>query len=408
MPKGTPSGPDDVAVNPAGFAFETRETAAPVADDFLRDESGNPVAPKSPKEEQRAKIVGQASAHAVMDDRISDVLADHIATHDGQQAELNAAEPRRQTIEQLYEDKAQSIVEIGTVPDSSISSKRKVLAIVAKLAFFLGDSAALAALLYRSGSPIWLSVLIGVSMSATMIGAGSQAGKEEMLLQQRRNRGQPPEGCPYSVIGFYDDGEGTEQNRAWLYLGALAAGGLLLAITLIGIGAGDEPALAFGFGLLAALTFVGSAATEAYATNAVADRLQALLKQLKGYGDQLLAFEAMEYRAAHAGSLGRSLNTAAHHGATATGSTVSVIANRTVDSPNIYGYEDEGNMTIPVDTPVPQPLEIEKGLSVSPEKRTRRNIALNRPFRSKEAAAENDVDLSDRGDQPPPGLRDVS
>lgn len=329
---------DEFAVNPAAQAAEIAATSLSVADDELRDGNGNRVALVRTREEVRANRLGTAAGSAVYDARARDELARLRAEAAGLGAEHTASEARRDTAraDHTVLDRAwRNTFEIGS---GILARKRKRLALVAKPAFVTGDSAVMAVLMVRSGAPIWLAVLLGISMALSILMVGSQFGQQLALASHRRLRGPAPKDSPPVDRDLYDDGRTDAELQRWLVLGLGTAAALLVAVMLIGVGQGDTPALAFGYGLLTSLTFGGAAGAEAYGTNAVAERREHLESQLTISSSRLAAFEQLAGRAATATELANSLALAAEHGAFTAAVTTEVIADRTPDNAPVFGH----------------------------------------------------------------------
>ena len=348
--------PDEgVAVRPAVVANEVRSTPAPVADDQLRDGDGNPITPSNSREEVRANRLGGGAAHATFAERIAQRIAGLRATAAGLLGRLEAAEPRRAIADDEHGLFSQARVNAAAIPCSTLDPKRKLFATVPKPGFIVGDTAVMAVVLVRSGAPAWLAILVGFSMALSTVMAGSQFGQMLMLAAHRRDRGPIPDPCPLEHRGFYDDGTSDADLGRWLLLAALTAGALLVSLTLIGVGEGDPASLAFGFGLLAALTLGGAAAAEAYGTNAAAEYRQDLERNRDLAAGKLTEFEGWAAQAAHDDELADVFLVAAEHDAVAASITVEAIADRTPDKPNIFGYTHPDAPT-PVDSFTPRDL----------------------------------------------------
>jgi hypothetical protein len=374
-----------IVVNSAAVGAEVRSTAVPISDDHLRTDEGELVELTTTREEHRAAMLGVGAQHAVMDECITrgctSGVAELLSEHDAIEAELAGGDVRRSVTEQLYAHVAQELLDVQSVPNNQVSRKRLITSLIAKGLFVAGDTAALGGIIYRSGQPLALSLVMGVSMAATVIGAGTQAGHEVALHHQRRERGRPPAGCPAGVLDLFDDGSAAERYRWWLTAGLVAGCGLFVALTLLGVGLGDPAAVAMGWGLLAALTFAGSAAIEGYATNAAAERLRVIEGRLAALECRLVPFEVREHRAARALSLARSLNIAARHRALAAGVTVSVVADRTPDNPHVWGYADYGAFPLPAGVELRgQELVPDANSEPETQRRRREPVVLARPF----------------------------
>jgi hypothetical protein len=382
MIKSGADGPDRVVhVNPTVSAYEIARAPVPVADDHLRDDAGGLVVPNSSREERRASALRVATKHDVLNERITGAVLAPYREHDGDEARLLAGEVRRAAAEQLFVHAAEERLAAESVPNSTLSKKRKVIGLAAKGAFLVGDTTALGGIFYRAGMPLVLAIPMGLSMAGTVVGAGSQLGREIALHNQRRDRGTAPDDCPRSISDLFDDGQSTERYNVWLTFGLIASGVLLCALSMLGIGLGDPPAVAIGFGLLTALTFVGSAATDAYSTNAAAELIEDCVKRMAVHAPVLVHFEELEARAAAAGRTAHLQLVAAAHAASAAGITTGEVANRATDNPNVFGYEDSGAIETPDTVSAPTELDVADTVRTAAERsRVRMVVQLARPF----------------------------
>lgn len=327
-----------VAVNPTAQAAEIAATPLSVADDELRDADGNRVTLGRTREEVRANRLGSAAGSAVYDARARDELARLRAEAAGLKAEYTACEDRRDMARADHTVLTRAWRDTYEIACGTLARKRKQLAMIAKPAFITGDSAVMAVLMVRSGAPVWLAVLLGISMALSILMVGSHFGTQLALASQRRLRGPAPTDSQLAHRDLYDDGRTDADLQRWLMLGLGTAGALLVAVMLIGVGQGDAPALAFGYGLLTSLTFGGAAGAEAYGTNAVAERREHLGSQLTISAASLAVFESLAGRAAKAAELANSLALAAEHAAFTAAVTTEVIADRTPDNAPVFGH----------------------------------------------------------------------
>ena len=387
---------DDFAVNPASQAAAVRAAPLIVVDDELRDRDGNRTAPKNTREEVRANQLGGAAADAATDQRIVSQIAPHRASAAGLQEERDAAEPRRVIAQDMHAALAQACLNAAAIPCSTLAPKLKFFSSATKPGFVLGDTAVMAVVLVRAGAPQWLAILLGLSMALSTVMVGTQLGRVMALAYQRRARGPAPEDCPLGERDLYDDGRADTDLRHWLVLGASTAGALLVAVTLIGVGQGDPAPLAFGFGLLAALTFGGAAGAESYGTNAAAERRHDLEAQRDAAKLELIDFEGLAHRTAYEAELADTLMAAASHGAAAVGATVETIADRAPDNPHVFSYsrpdpQARRNRAAPRDLPA-----FKTGGPTAPPPRTSTIHRLVDPFRVSQAPRNNDVRASNK------------
>jgi len=332
------SADDPIGVNPAATADEIRSTPVPVSDDDLRDGKGNRVVPTATREEARANQLGNAARSAAIAEDVEHQIAPVRANAAGLRDQRDAANPRRVVAEQAYGLLSRACLAMAAVPNSTLDPRRKFLSTAPKAGFVTGDTAVMAVLLTRSGAAIWLAVLLGLSMALSTVMVGSQLGRELAIGFQRRERGPAPDRCPNGHVDLYDDGRAGANLERWVIVGSLTTGALLMGVTLIGVGQGDPAPLAFGFGLLAALTFGGAAGAEAYGTNAAAERLQGLQAQRDSVREEVCSLEHLSYEVAHQAELADTLLFGAHHSGIAAAITVEATADRSPDSPHVFGY----------------------------------------------------------------------
>lgn len=370
---------DLVAVSPAVVANEVRSTPVPVADDRLRDRDGNPVTPLNSREEVRAHQLGASAAHVTFAERLTRRIAGFRARAAGLWRRFEVAEPRWAITGDEYGLFSQAFVNAAAIPCSTLDPKRKLFSTVPKPGFIVGDTAVMAVVLVRSGTPEWLAILVGFSMALSTVMAGSQFGQMMMLAAHRRSRGFAPDNCAPEHRGFYDDGTADADLGRWLTLGGVTAGALLVSLTLIGVGEGDPAPLAFGFGLLAALTLGGAAAAEAYGTNGAAEYRHDLERNRDLAAVKLTEFEGWASQAAHDDELADVLLVAAEHDAVAAAITVEVTADRTPDNPNIFDYTHPDPPT-PIDTFTPRDLPPLDRPPKAPIPPTRTVYRLTNPF----------------------------
>lgn len=338
MPDTHSSMDEAVPVNPAGVAGEVRSTPAPIDDDALRDPRGKRVTPSNTREERRAKRLGDAAGHVTLSQWLANRVVEWRAKAEGLRAWLDASEPQRVITQDAHALLAQASINASAIPCSTLDPKRKFLSTAPKPGFVLGDTAVMAVVLFRSGAPVWFAMFAGLSMALSTVMVGSQLGQMMALAAQRLARGPAPEHCPHEHVHLYDDGNARTDLGRWIGLGVGTAGTLLVALTLIGVGQGDPVPLAFGFGLLAALTMGGAAGAEAYGTNAAAELRRELASERDTAAVKLEGFDQQTYAAAHAAQSADTLLTAAEHEAAAAAITVEAIADRAPDNPNIFGY----------------------------------------------------------------------
>ncbi len=329
---------DPLGVNPAATAAEVRSTPVPVSDDDLRDDKGKRVVPKDTREETRANRLGDAARSATIAEAVDGQIAPIRARAAGLREQREGANPRRAIAKQTFDLLSKACLAMAAVPNSTLDPRRKFLATAPKPGFVIGDTAVMAVVLTRSGAATWLAILLGCSMALSIVMVGSQLGHVLAVSYQRRERGPAPDDCPTGHRDLYDDGRAGADLDRWIIVGASTTGALLMGVTLIGAGQGDPVSLAFGFGLLSALTFGGATAAEAFGTNAAAERLQGLQTQCDSARDELCSLEGLDYDVAHQSELADALLFGAQHRGIAAALTVEADADRSPDSPHVFGY----------------------------------------------------------------------
>ena len=333
-------------INPHAHAESVREVAMPVADNIIAYENGERLVPegKRTREEARAVELGKAVGQGSLKDSIETSVRDPLARHEGLEALLDSSGPRRTTREQLHAAAVVLVAVLRAVPLNAVSASRKTFNKRAKPLFIIGDTAVLADQVYRAGTPIWLALPLGLSLATAVVAIGTQCGHEIATARQRRKRGKPAPDAPAAVVPLYDDGSGDESFTLWLQFAMAAAAAIFLALLFTGIGAGDSAKTAMGFGLLGALTVVGSIGSEAYATNDAAEQLEAAEATMAKDSQELKAFDSLEQESASARSVATTSEAAGRHGAAAALATATSTANRLPDTPEVGGYIDSGNI----------------------------------------------------------------
>jgi len=285
----------ETLVSPAGLAETKAGEPMPHVDDLLVDEHGQRrLAPDHKyREEVRAKHLGAAAGHATYADDLKTDVLPQAATLDAKEAQLRAAEARRVPAEQQHENDHQNLSDLKEVPHGVIDPQRRIIGKIAKIGFVIGDTSVLANALYRSGAPLLLALLVGLSLAMTVVMIGTYAGHETAAASQRTLRGEPPKNAAGGVRALFDsaakpDSTGPLGQRA-VYA---AAAVMLLSLFLLGVGSGDPKALALGYGLLGSLTVLGSACAEAYATNEAADQRAYTERAVQRSGEALKEFGA--------------------------------------------------------------------------------------------------------------------
>jgi len=374
--------PVETVISPAGLAETKAGEPMPHVDDLLLDENGQRRLPADHeyREEVRAKHLGAAAGHATYaDDLQSDVLP-QAATRDAKEARLQAAEARRVPAEQQHENDHQSLSDIKNVPHSVIDPQRRTISKAAKIGFVIGDTSVLADQLYRSGTPLALALLVGVSLAMTVVMIGTYAGHEMAAASQRKLRGELSVNAPEGVRALFDSGHEPDSRDLLGQRAVYAAAAVMfLALVFLSVGSGDPKALALGYGLLGALTVLGSASAEAYATNDAADQRKLSEGSVHTSGEALKEFEDIEADSAAAGTTARLSDVAARHTATATSATVTNTANRLPDYPDIGGYTDGGHLPDPPAHPVPGFEPAVSDSLTEPRTRKRPTYSARRP-----------------------------
>ncbi len=364
-----PNAPAETPVNPAALAENVRSEEMPFDDETLRDVEGKPIdATKCFREEARAVSLGNSAGDASYGEDLEEKVAPHSAAHDAAEAWLAGSEPSRADTERTAHAAAEKARALMEVPLNSIEPQRRTIANIGKAGFALGDTAVLANQLWRGGgTPLPLSLVVGLSLAVTVVMIGSQCGHELKAAHQRKLRGQAPQGAPPSVLALYHSGDADRYLDWWVYLAYAASAVMFMSLFLLGHGSGDPSQLALGYGFLGALTVAGSACAEAYATNDAAEQLRGAKAEASEARSELEPWHQAERESAAAGRKAKLAEAAARYASAAVAGTVTATANRLPDSPAIGGYIDGGHVP-PVSAP-PAPGEVEV---VSPEQRSRK------------------------------------
>lgn len=332
---------DGVELNPAGIALDVRATPVTLDDDRLEPDCSLNEFPDS-GERARAIDLGAAAQHATLGDRQGEVDV-HRARSDGLEALMVASDQIWTETEQSYRAKKELERHLDEIPDAVLTAKRKLISMAGKPGFVIGDTCVIASLLWRSGTNTYLSLATGLATSLAMVSIGSMYGKTKTELDQRNGRGGAPDDCPKNVIHLYapQSNAFVSADQVWLILGVFASLGLLVALTAFGRASGEPAGIALFAGILGALSLPGSAALEAYGTNAAADLKETNHKEVDGLGAKLHEFAryAHEHRSEAALATGR--RRAVDHAAAAAGISTAVVASRDVDNPRIFGYEKQ-------------------------------------------------------------------
>jgi hypothetical protein len=377
------SQPNETVVNPASFAEERGSQPLQCVDHLVMDQQGKRRLPPDAhfREETRARNLGHAAGHSIYGEDVTERVLPPAAAHSGKEAWLQGSEPRRDLAEQKHEQRARIWSELNAVPHNALDPHRKVIAYVAKAGFVLGDTAVLSDQLYRSGTPLWLAALVGLSLAVTVVMVGTQCGHEMGAENQRKLRGPAPADSPPAVRTFYDSGDAEVSYKRWLYLAYAAGAAMFLSLFFLGVGSGDPAKLALGYGLLGCVTVAGSVCAEAYATNDAAENLKAAELGMNETGEALGEFETAEADSAVARTTATLTEAGARHRSVATSTTVTATADRLPDTPEVAGYIDAGHIPVPPPPPVPVEIPVVAIDTVRSNTRSRKrpSYSLNRP-----------------------------
>jgi len=196
------------------------------------------------------------------------------------------------------------------VPHRELDLKRRIVSMVAKVVLVSGDAALLSIMWFTNGAGLLQAMFAGIATAVVVIAVGSMAGRQLQLFQQRRRRGPKPGPIDTSFAHLFTRAD-DRRPWSWLVLGVITAFVVVTAITWLGFFSGDALPLALAAGLFAALSLVGSAAAEAYGTNAAAETEHQLQKAIKRSARRLEKVEKLyaerDRRQAHLESSVRAL-----------------------------------------------------------------------------------------------------
>jgi len=260
-----------VEVNPAVTAMSL--PASDTNDEYSRDSDGNPLGPTDiTQREEQANRLGISTGASVLAESARKVF-NHLASRAKKLAYLADIEQVRGSDEEEYVELRTQQQDLAYYCGTAgYNATRKRLSLWSKPGFVIGDMMVFASVIKRdSGSGgvgnNLVAYLVGVSLATTAVAVGTKFGRELALAHERRKRGPAPKGAPSHVLRFFATGDSDDEGRIWRNLAVVAALVLLFAVALISKSAGDSAATALGYGLLATLTFAGSAAAEAYGTD---------------------------------------------------------------------------------------------------------------------------------------------
>jgi hypothetical protein len=371
-------GDEHVVISPAAEAANV--SPPKYEDDVLTDSKGNRRSPPDGAEyryEHLAKELGTGAGHVTYAAGIEENVAEPLSRHHELDATLGASGPQRDLDEQLHGHRSNLLAAHLGVPLVALDPVRKRLALVGKALLVAGDTAIVGNQIWRSGgSPMLLALVLGLAIAGSVVAVGAKAGQQIAAAQQRRQRGPLPDGAPANLRAYYDDQATSEMYRFWLF--ALGATGLVMGVSvfMIGFGSGDGAVMSLGYGFVASLTVLGSAAVEAYATNQAGEELVRLGEEHRTSRDLLNGYAGAEGNAARARSLAATGDLVARHHAVAADGTTRMIAYRQfVAEPRIGGYFETEAM--PATESAPKPTEIVHPGAPAPRERQRRSYRLD-------------------------------
>ena len=384
-------------VNPAEVAKKVAETPFPIDDELLRDpETGDRKFPTGVTYEAvRASTLGSSVEGLTYAAGLRGELLALAMKAEGDNAFIESAEGRGQLYWWQLQDAAEELRSLGSLPLSRRSGLSRQVALIAKLAFIIGDTSMLSNQLYRSGSPMWMAMLIGISLATSVVMSGGKAGSEIAAAAQRRLRGKPPVNVTSTHISYYDsDCNEAYGDSVWLILACGVTAAMFLSIYFISSSGGDPKGMALGFSFLGALTVLGSAAAQASATNDVADAREEIGKEMEDLTYVLTTdFDRLEREAAEAAAGATILASATALTAASAGNTTMVEADRRASTPQVFGYKDpnaSGVTAMPMVEAEPLQLPTRLPSSIQPNRRRRR--VLREKSTSPASAADNGVD----------------
>lgn len=335
----------ETVINPIDLAEQ--HAARPVQiDDERLPELSPTEAPALTREEMTAEHLASSASDTVLANGYAergfvDVrrISDEMSTAWGNSAEEFARVKSRMAVVSVIRDFLIEHV------DTAVAAKRRVIGLLGKAALTCGDTSVFASILYLSGTPFILAIVAGMSSALTLVGTGSQWGKEEKHLLDRNDRGPAPTDMPGALARLFlvqgVDGAveaSTARRDHWRAIAVIVALGMFVAFTAMGIAVGDPAGKALAAGLLASLSVLGSAALEAYSANEAADVNHEYSRELA----ELIAQEhsITEYATKAAGATQEALTrqVALEHLARAAGRSTRVLADRTIDTPYVFGY----------------------------------------------------------------------
>ena len=172
--------PPTTIVNPAALAESRRGEPLPHVDHLVTGENGTrKIAPDARfREEAVAVNLGHGAGQDVYDDALIREVDPVRSEHQGLEAQLEAAEPRRRPAEQLHVGAANLVAALRAVPLNAIDPQRKQLNNLAKVLLITGDTSVIADQVYRATTPIWLAIPLGLSLAASVVAIGAKCGHE--------------------------------------------------------------------------------------------------------------------------------------------------------------------------------------------------------------------------------------
>lgn len=261
-------------LNITGLAENIRENGVPYDDDRIAsDDRGLRDITGPTWQEQQGQRVAAAAGSAVQSETIREAT-EPASQAEGLFARAQADQPRHEHESDNVETRTQENKDIRNLGHSDRARGAKGASWAAKSLMVLGDTFLMGSLLSGSGSNPVLAGLAGASIATGAVATGSMFGREYALAKQRKLRGPATDDTPIAVRSLTQSpDEGPAIDRLWAVLTVAFMSGVGVSIGMLLWGTVGILEEAIGLGVVTGLTVLGSAAAEAYGTNAAADRL---------------------------------------------------------------------------------------------------------------------------------------
>ncbi|MFA9431999.1 hypothetical protein [Egicoccus sp. AB-alg2] len=338
--------PDQSEFTVGHLTTHLRSRGIPFEDERVYDAEGTLLPPAAGTwiEHTAGLLRGAAEAAvaALAGPRIEDIDLVEAA---GQQASSDAlvrdVPERRATLSKDISQAKNELAEIEAVADRALPEKRANWNTPGKLVMIAADTAVLATPLYLTGSPLVLAMIYSVGIAVASVVAGAYVGGQVGLTLDRHRRGPLPDDAPLSVAHLYAP-HGARFDAS--LVGLLVFAGVISlalagAVTLKLAGGGDPLLYALGAAIPAAVTPWGSAALQAWSSNAAHETyldVSQKLAELEARDDELCQLQAAA--ASHAARLAE-LRSIVGHNVAASGRFTEAEADIRPTQPRIFGYD---------------------------------------------------------------------